>query len=374
MERRMSGKKLRIGIIGMGWYAAADHVPNFRATGRAEIVAAARRDPQRLALALRELSIPQGFTDWREMLEKTKLDAVVVSTPHNYHVEPTLAALERGLHVLLEKPLATSIPDARTILRAAEQSDRVVMMGVNRRGDPSWQSAQRALASGQIGRVRQISAMVYLDNRVFREEISLAQPILQSLEGSELMKALLLDVPKADSWRRDPAQMGGDFFADVGSHLVDAMLWLGGAPAREVLAYQPKDRPQQASILSLQALLRNETILSITFNDNVAMGDDFTFAGDGHLNVFGDRGRLIAASFGWGGGGPIRNLTIERNGELQPLAVEGIKVHPAAAFVASILDGAPNPGSVKDAANVVGLIQSAYQSAAENRLVQIEEF
>jgi predicted dehydrogenase len=370
----MSEKKLRIGIIGMGWYATTDHVPQLRATGRVEIVAVSRRDPQRLALAQRELSIPQGFTDWREMLEKTELDAVVVSTPHNYHLEPTLAALDRGLHVLLEKPLATSIADARAILKASEQTDRVVMMGVNRRGDPSWQSAQRALASGQIGRVRQISALVYLDQRIFREELPIAQPILQSLEGSELMKAFTLDIPKADSWRRDPTQLGGDFFADIGSHLIDAMLWLGGAPACEVLAYQPKDRPRQAGIMTLQALLLNDTILSITYNDNIAMGDEYTFAGDGDLTVFGDRGRLIAASIGWGGGGPIRNLTIERNGALQPLAVEGIKIHPAAAFVSSILDGAPNIATVKDAANVVGLIQSAYQSAAEKRLVQIEEF
>ncbi len=368
----MSEKKLRIGIIGMGWYAATDHVPNLRATGRAEIVAAARRDPQRLALAQRELAIPQGFTDWREMLEKAELDAVVVSTPHNYHLEPTLAALDRGLHVLLEKPLATTIADARAMLQAAGQTDRVVMMGVNRRGDPGWKAAQHALASGQIGRVRQISAFVYLDNRIFREQRPIAQPILRSLEGSELMKAFMLDIPKPDSWRRDPAQIGGDFFADIGSHLVDVMLWLGGAPAREVLAYQPKDRPPQAGILTLQALLRNETILSITFNDNIAMGDDFTFAGDGHLHVFGDRGRLIAANIGWGNG-PAGSLTIERNGEQQPLAVEGARVHPAAAFVASILDGAPNPATVQDAADVVCLIQSAYQSAAENRLVQIEE-
>ena len=193
-------------------------------------------------------------------------------------------------------------------LQAAEKTDRVVMMGVNRRGDPSWQTAQRALASGQIGHVRQLNAYVFLDNRIFREEQPIAQPILQSLEGSELMKAMMLDIPKPGSWRRDPAQIGGDFFADIGSHLVDVMLWLGGAPACEVLAYQPKDRPPQASILTLQALLRNDTILSITFNDNIAMGDDFTFAGDGHLNVFGDRGRLIAASIGWGAGPAVGSV------------------------------------------------------------------
>lgn len=84
--------------------------------------------------------------------------------------------------------------------------------------------------------VRQISAYVYLDNRIFREELPIAQPILQSLEGSELMKAFMLDIPKPDSWRRDPTLIGGDLFTDIGSHLVDTMLWLGGAPARKVLA------------------------------------------------------------------------------------------------------------------------------------------
>jgi GFO/IDH/MocA C-terminal domain len=84
--------------------------------------------------------------------------------------------------------------------------------------------------------VRQISAYVYLDNRIFREGLPIAQLILQSLEGSELMKAFMLDIPKPDSWRRDPTQIGGDFFTNIGSHLVDIMLWLGGAPARKVLA------------------------------------------------------------------------------------------------------------------------------------------
>ena len=126
----MADQKFRVGIIGMGLYAATEHVPMLRETGRVEIVAASRRDAKRLELARRKLSIPQTFTDWREMLDKTELDAVVVATPHDTHLEPTLAALDRGLHVLLEKPLATSIADASAILNAVRKSDRVVMMGV----------------------------------------------------------------------------------------------------------------------------------------------------------------------------------------------------------------------------------------------------
>ena len=366
----MAGKNLRVGIIGMGLYAAIEHVPMLRETGRVEIVAASRRDAKRLELARRELSIPQVFTDWREMLEKTELDAVVVATPHNAHLEPTLAALDRGLHVLLEKPLATSIADASAILNAVRKSDRVVMMGVNRRGEPSWQSAKRALDSGAIGQVRQISAVVWIDMRAFREAIPFSRPIQDWLETSEMMKTFMLDFIQPGYWRTDPAQMGGDLFADTGSHLVDVMLWLGGASPVEVLAYSPRNRPQQTSIITLQALLSNDVILSITFNDHIAMGDEFTYAGGAQMVVLGDRGRLTT-SLGWGSG-PAENPMIERNGNNQPLPVEGQKVSPAAAFVSTILDGAPNIATVEAAARVVALIQSAYRSAAERKTVQID--
>lgn len=368
----MTKQKLRVGIIGMGYYAATSHIPNLRATGRAEIVAASRRNPERLALAQRELSIPQTFTDWREMLEKVELDAVVVSTPHDFHREPALAALDCGLHVLLEKPLATTLVDARAILQAARQSDRVVMMGVNRRCDPSWKAAQRALAGGAIGQLRQISAAVWIDMRIFREEMAIDRVMLDWLDSAtETIKTFFLDVPQSGSWRKNASQIGGDFFADTGSHLVDVLLWMGGEAPVEVLAYSPRNRPEQASIMTIQALLRNDVILSITFNDNVALGDTFNFLGHGQMMALGDRGRLIA-SFGWGSG-PVEDLLVEHNGVSQPMPIEGKTITPAEAFVNTILDGEPIMATVEDAAWTVAFIQSAYRSAAKQQIVKVED-
>ena len=367
----MSERKLRVGIIGMGQWAASEHIPNLRATGRAEVVSAARRNPERLALAQRELNIPEVYTDWREMLTRTNLDAVVVGTPHNLHVEPTLAALERGLHVLLEKPLATSVADAHTILHAVKSSDRVVAMGVNRRGVPSWQTAQQIIATGQIGRLRQITAVMMADLRIFREEMPFAQSVLQWLESSEIDRVFLSDIPKPGSWRNDPQQMGGDMFTDVGSHLVDVMLWLAGAPAVEVLAYAPKNRPQGAAVLTVQALLANDVILSITFNDNIAMGDEFNFQGRGSLNALGDGGTLAIDFTGFGSTAEGQ-LLLEKNGVRQVVAVEGSRISPAQAFVASVLDGAPIQATVEDAARVVEFVQAAYRSSAERRIIRID--
>jgi predicted dehydrogenase len=221
--------------------------------------------------------------------------------------------------------------------------------------------------------VRQLSATVFADLRIFREEIPIAPAMLQSLESaSEMFRTFLLDIPQQGAWRRDPLQMGGDMLADIGSHEIDMMLWLAGAPAVEVVAYAPKDRPQQAAIFTLQALLTNEAILSLTFNDNIALGDDFNFRGSGKLTVYGDNGMLTANMPGWGGG-PAEEMFIERNGDRQAVAFEGDNVSPAAAFVAAVCDGAPNIATVDDAVKVVALIQGAYRSAAERRIVRLDE-
>ncbi len=115
----MSAQTLHIAIIGIGWYAGTNLIPNLRKTGRVEIVAITRRSADRLALAQQELNIPESYTDWREMLEKSALDAVVVCTPPNAHAEPTLAALERGLHVFVEKPMALASADAQCMVASA---------------------------------------------------------------------------------------------------------------------------------------------------------------------------------------------------------------------------------------------------------------
>jgi len=119
----MSEAKLRVGIIGAG-LRALFLTPELRATGRAEVVAICRRNPERLAMAQKALSVSKVYTDWREMLDQAELDAVIVSTPHHYHAEPAIAALERGLHVSVEKPMALTSKDAWAMVDA--RSEQIV--------------------------------------------------------------------------------------------------------------------------------------------------------------------------------------------------------------------------------------------------------
>ena len=149
------------------------------------------------------------------------------------------------------------------------------------------------------------------------------------------------------------------------------MLWLAGASAVEILAYAPKDRPPRAAILTVQALLANDVILSITFNDNIAMGSEFAFQGSSQVTAIGDGGTLTIHD-GWGSG-PADSLVLEQNGQPQEVNVEGKPISPAAGFVASILDGTPVLATVEDACHVVAFNRAAYQSAAERHIVRLED-
>ncbi|HXO08142.1 MAG TPA: Gfo/Idh/MocA family oxidoreductase, partial [Solirubrobacteraceae bacterium] len=101
--------RLKVGIIGGGWIARR-HVPAIDAAPEVELVAACDADVER-AHAIADPRGAHAYQDWRELLEREQLDAIWVCTPPGVHREPTVAALERGVHVFLEKPLARSAAD-----------------------------------------------------------------------------------------------------------------------------------------------------------------------------------------------------------------------------------------------------------------------
>jgi myo-inositol 2-dehydrogenase/D-chiro-inositol 1-dehydrogenase len=117
----------RVGIIGGGWIARR-HVPAIEASPSLELVAATDLDHGR-ASAIAEPRGARAYTDWREMLDREALDALWVCTPPLHHRGPAVAALEAGIHVYLEKPIARTLEDAAAIVAAAERSAAVCAVG-----------------------------------------------------------------------------------------------------------------------------------------------------------------------------------------------------------------------------------------------------
>ena len=118
---------LKVGIIGGGWIARR-HVPAIDAAEAVELVAACDVDAERA----QAIAWPRGahaYEDWRQMLQREELDALWVCTPPLMHREPTVTALEQGVHVYLEKPLARTAADGEAIVAAAAGREALCMVG-----------------------------------------------------------------------------------------------------------------------------------------------------------------------------------------------------------------------------------------------------
>jgi predicted dehydrogenase len=139
-------RALRTAVVGGGLIAQAIHLPNLaRLSDAFELVAVADVSP-RVAAGLADRHAPaRAYTGWERMLDDERLDAVVVCSPHATHAEVVMAALDRGLHVLVEKPLCLVPDDAAAICRRREETGLVVQVGYMKRYDTGYQAFLDAL-------------------------------------------------------------------------------------------------------------------------------------------------------------------------------------------------------------------------------------
>jgi predicted dehydrogenase len=148
---------LRGGLIGCGNVVQQFHVPVWRNIGDVEIVAVADRDEAALQKVSSQLGACRAYTDADQMLNQhPDLDFVSIATPGFTHHSLTLAAIERGLHVLVEKPLALSLADAREMRDRAAAAGVQLCVAQTYRYRDSVLAIRHALADGRIGRVYQV--------------------------------------------------------------------------------------------------------------------------------------------------------------------------------------------------------------------------
>jgi predicted dehydrogenase len=153
--------RLRTGVVGGGLIAQVAHLPNLAALGDAfELVAIADVSGE-LAAGLAQRHPPaRPYADWAEMLAAERLDAVVVCAPHATHAEVTLAALDRGLHVLVEKPLCIAPDDADAICARRRETGLVVQVGYMKRFHAGYEAFLDALPAG-ADELRLIDVVTY---------------------------------------------------------------------------------------------------------------------------------------------------------------------------------------------------------------------
>jgi predicted dehydrogenase len=324
---------LRIGLIGAGAVAPL-HARAAALLPDAEMTAVCDLQPE----AARAVARPIGaevFTDYRALLQSGTTDAVIVNTPHALHREMAVAALEAGQHVLVEKPMATTLSDCDAMTAAAERTGRVLAVGQIQHFLPEKRALAVALRRGDIGPVRMVHDIRTTDYR----------------PGSR------------SSWFLSKDLAGGGAVMNIGAHCLDRVIWFAGASAVALTA-QTVGRfgvPVETDA-TIQLRLANDVVAAVTIVSDAPRRID-------QVTVVGDEGSLVAS--------PQLGTLLRRHGETEVLHVTSDADIPEAFrlqladFVASV-QGAPSAVSLAQSRHVVELVLASYVSAEQGATVAIE--
>jgi len=190
-------ERLRVAVLGMG-VMGNQHAMVYQDLPEAELVAAVETDPSRAAEVGRRYGVPV-YDSVEMLLAKADFDAASVCLPDSAHVEPAVALASAGKHILVEKPLATTLDGCDTIIRAAARVK--LMVGFTLRFDPRYYLVQEAVSRGEVG-----------------------EPVYMYARRNNLVA----------SARRLGGRVSLPFFLQV--HDIDAMRWMGGSEVSRVYA------------------------------------------------------------------------------------------------------------------------------------------
>src|SRR6516164_10948678 len=165
-------RRPRVGLIGCGWYGKCDL---FRLIQVAPVRVMALCDVDRrmldeaaglVAARQRSRQRPRTYRDYREMLRQRNLDIVLVGTPDHWHALPTIAAIEAGCDVWVQKPISVDIEEGKAMVAAARRNRKVVQVGLQRRSTPHIADAkERVVRAGLLGRVAHVEIYCYYHMR-----------------------------------------------------------------------------------------------------------------------------------------------------------------------------------------------------------------
>lgn len=186
---------LRFGVIGYGRFGQA-HAGGIVKAGNAELAAICTASEASAAAARKAYPNARVVQDWRELLEDPAIDVFDVVTPNHLHAEMTLAALEAGKHVLVEKPMATTVEDCARIVEAVDRTGRQLAVGFELRLSVQWGRIKALIDEGRIGRPRYVSVDLF------------RHPYRMGAEG----------------WRQIPGQVGS-WILEEPVHFYDLAMW-----------------------------------------------------------------------------------------------------------------------------------------------------
>jgi predicted dehydrogenase len=372
-------KKVRVGIIGTSWWVDLMYVPSLHNYPGAEVAAVCGRNSERAAEIAMKFGGARVFTDYREMIAAGGIDAVVIAVPDDLHREMTIAALDAGLHVLCEKPLANSLADADEMLSRAEVAGVKHMVLFTWRWQPHWRYVKHLVDTGYIGRPLR-ARFAFISGAAFQE-------------GS------------SGQWRYDGRRATGAA-GDLGSHMIDFAHWyLGGVTA--VLADLPILIDQSAKTEHPPQPVNDACLMILEMQSGARAEIDVSrvsFLADQvirlSVQLFGDQGAIEAEHvyFGVDSGVTLRGARIGDTRIEHGATIESTRLAPLVIpeeyfaggvgrnvlfdpyskqstgvrhFVDCIRDNRPAKPDFSDGVRVQEVLEAAFRSNAERRRISL---
>jgi predicted dehydrogenase len=176
---------------------------------------------------------PDRYSDFRRILDRKDIDAVCIATPDHWHAIQTIMAVQAGKDVYVEKPLTATIVEGRKMVEAAQKADKVVQVGLNRRGNSLYQELAKVVKEGKIGKVS--ISRAYRINNMYPNGIGNAKPEAPPKDfdwdmwlGPRAFRPYQYNIaPYKFRWWKDYSTQMGNW----GVHYMDAIRWLIGEEA-----------------------------------------------------------------------------------------------------------------------------------------------
>jgi len=275
-----SPHRLGIALIGTEFMGRAHsqawrNVSAFWPQHRVDLKVLVGRQQDKTAQAATQLGWAESSTDWAAVIDRDDVDIVDICTPGNLHADIAIAALNAGKHVLTEKPLASSLPDAErmTLAAAAARAKGTrSMVGFNYRRVPALAAARDIIQSGRIGKVRHMRVSYLQD--------------------------WLADAAAPMSWRLRKEIAGSGVLGDLGSHLVDQVHFLLGEPITTVSGHLRTMVPRRPGPGGMEAVTVDDAFWATAFTDaGVAISIEASRMATGRkssleVEIFGETGGI----------------------------------------------------------------------------------
>ena len=212
---RQKGRKLGYAVVGLGYYATKQIMPQFANCEFAKLTALVSGTPEKLVRYGEEYGIPRthlyNYQTYDRMSDNPDIDIVYVVLPNSMHAEYTVRAAEAGKHVMCEKPMAISSDECRTMIAACRKAGKKLMIGYRSRFEPYNRLAIELAQSGHVGPTRVITAE----------------------HGFPI---------SPDQWRLDRELAGGGSLMDIGIYSLNAARYLTGEEPTHISAVESTDR------------------------------------------------------------------------------------------------------------------------------------